>query len=45
VLAAEHVLFPKVVRWYCEGRLVIEGSRVHVSIERLPGDPVLFAPA
>ena len=45
VLAAEHVLFPKVVRWYCEGRLVIEGSRVHVRIETLPGDPVLFAPA
>ena len=28
VLAAEHVLLPAVVRWYCTGRLVIAGQRV-----------------
>ena len=27
VLAAEHVLLPRVVRWYCAGRLVIDGAR------------------
>jgi hypothetical protein len=30
VLAVEHILLPRVVRWYCEGRLAIEGRRVHV---------------
>jgi phosphoribosylglycinamide formyltransferase-1 len=45
VLAAEHVLLPRVVRWYCEGRLVIEGRRVHVRSEAIAGEAVLFAPA
>lgn len=30
VLAAEHAILPRVVRWYCDGRLVIAGRRVHV---------------
>lgn len=45
VLAAEHVLLPRVVRWYCDGRLVIDGGRVHVRSETDPADAVLFAPA
>jgi phosphoribosylglycinamide formyltransferase-1 len=31
VLAQEHVLLPAAVRWFCEGRLVIEGNRVRVN--------------
>jgi len=30
VLAQEHLLLPAAVRWFCEGRLVIEGRRVRV---------------
>lgn len=30
VLAEEHVLYPRAIRWFLEGRLVIEGERVHV---------------
>ena len=45
VLAAEHVLLPRVVQWYCAGRLVIDGNRVHVRSEQQAGDSVLFAPA
>jgi phosphoribosylglycinamide formyltransferase-1 len=45
VLAAEHVLLPRVVRWYCDGRLVIAGARVHVESDNLPADEVLFAPS
>ncbi|MFO1311356.1 MAG: phosphoribosylglycinamide formyltransferase [Burkholderiales bacterium] len=30
VLAVEHVLLPRVVRWHCEGRLVMDGRRVRV---------------
>lgn len=45
VLAAEHVLLPTVVRWYCTGRLVIDGPRVHVRDEETSRDAVLIAPA
>ena len=45
VLAAEHVLLPAVVRWYCTGRLVIDGSRVHVKDEDRSHTAVLIAPA
>ncbi|HQR11787.1 MAG TPA: phosphoribosylglycinamide formyltransferase [Casimicrobiaceae bacterium] len=31
VLAQEHLLLPAAVRWFCEGRLVIEGRRVRVN--------------
>src|SRR5258708_30388505 len=31
VLASEHQLLPAVVRAFCEGRLVIEGSQVRVN--------------
>jgi phosphoribosylglycinamide formyltransferase-1 len=44
VLDAEHVLLPTVVRWYCTGRLVIEGHRVHVSNEATLRDAVLISP-
>jgi phosphoribosylglycinamide formyltransferase-1 len=30
VLAEEHRILPQAVRWFCEGRLVIEGGRVRV---------------
>jgi phosphoribosylglycinamide formyltransferase-1 len=45
VLAAEHVLLPAVVRWYCTGRLVIDGDRVHVRDEETSRNAVLIAPA
>ena len=45
VLEAEHALLPAVVRWYCTGRLVIDGHRVHVRDEETSRDTVLIAPA
>ena len=36
VLAVEHRLLPAAVRAFCAGRLVIEGSRVHVKDARVP---------
>lgn len=45
VLAAEHVLLPAVVRWYCEGALAIDGRRVRVRGVDPGSTPVLFAPA
>jgi len=44
VLAAEHVLLPRVVRWYCTGRLVIEGGRVHVRSTLSSPQGALFSP-
>lgn len=44
VLAAEHVLLPRVVGWYCSGRLVLAGNRVHVTTHRAPRELTLFAP-
>ncbi len=45
VLAAEHVLLPAVVRWYCAGALVIDGNRVRVRGVEAGSTGVLFAPA
>ena len=45
VLAAEHVLLPAVVRWYCTGRLVIDGSRVRVKEQDAGSGALLYAPA
>ncbi|MFO1414422.1 MAG: phosphoribosylglycinamide formyltransferase [Burkholderiales bacterium] len=45
VLAAEHVLLPAVVRWYCAGALVIDGSRVRVRGVDAGSTGVLYAPA
>jgi phosphoribosylglycinamide formyltransferase-1 len=36
VLAVEHRLLPAAVRAFCAGRVVIDGSRVHVKDERVP---------
>jgi phosphoribosylglycinamide formyltransferase-1 len=44
VLAVEHILLPRVVRWYCEGRLAIEGRRVHVRGLETPGGETLVSP-
>jgi phosphoribosylglycinamide formyltransferase-1 len=44
VLAVEHMLLPRVVRWYCEGRLVIEGRRVHVRNLDTPSDGKMVSP-
>jgi phosphoribosylglycinamide formyltransferase-1 len=30
VLTQEHRLYPQVLRWFAEGRLTIEGNRVHI---------------
>lgn len=45
VLAAEHVLLPRVVRWYCEGRLVVAGNRVRVEGDCVQGEGMLLSPA
>jgi phosphoribosylglycinamide formyltransferase-1 len=37
VLEVEHRLLPMAVRAYCEGRLVIEGRRVRVKGQPIPG--------
>lgn len=44
VLAVEHILLPRVVRWYCEGRLVIDGRRVHVRNLETPSGGRLVSP-
>lgn len=44
VLAAEHVLLPRVVGWYSSGRIALRGSRVVVRTDRVPRDLTLFAP-
>jgi len=44
VLAVEHILLPRVVRWYCEGRLVVEGRRVHVRGLDTPGGGRMVSP-
>jgi phosphoribosylglycinamide formyltransferase-1 len=45
VLAAEHRLLPAAVRWFCSGRLVIAGNRVHVRDHATNPDTVLLVPA
>ncbi len=41
VLASEHTLYPRVVRWFVEGRLMLDGARVRL----IPPDPQwLIAP-
>jgi len=45
VLAAEHVLLPRVVQWYCQGRIVVDGNRVSVRTDSPPAEGVLFSPA
>lgn len=44
VLVAEHALLPRVVAWYCSGRLAIVGNRVHVRTDRAPRDVILLSP-
>jgi len=44
VLVVEHILLPRVVRWYCEGRLVVDGRRVHVTNLEEAGGPPLLSP-
>lgn len=41
VLAVEHRLLPTAVRAFCDGRLVIDGSRVRVKRERVPSEALL----
>jgi len=41
VLAVEHRLLPAAVRAFCDGRLVIDGSRVRVKSERVPSTALL----
>ena len=45
VLVAEHVLLPRVVRWYCQGRIVVDGHRVSVRSDAPAAEGVLFSPA
>lgn len=44
VLVAEHALLPRVVGWYCSGRLAVTGNRVQVTTDRAPRDLTLIAP-
>jgi phosphoribosylglycinamide formyltransferase-1 len=44
VLAVEHILLPRVVRWYCDGRLAIDGRRVHVRGLNEPVGGALVSP-
>jgi phosphoribosylglycinamide formyltransferase-1 len=44
VLAAEHRILVAAVRWFCEDRLVIDGSRVRVK-DRTAGAETLLVPA
>ena len=44
VLSVEHRVLVSAVRWFCEGRLVIEGSRVRVMNE-LGNESALIVPA
>ncbi|MCF8178424.1 MAG: phosphoribosylglycinamide formyltransferase [Sulfuritalea sp.] len=43
VLAEEHLLYPRVARWFLEGRLQLVDGRVHLSGEVVP-DGALHAP-
>jgi phosphoribosylglycinamide formyltransferase 1 len=43
ILRQEHLLYPRVVRWFAEGRVVTDAGRVKVTgVE--PGDTLLFSP-
>jgi len=44
VLVAEHALLPRVVAWYCTGRLAVVGNRVHVRTDHPPRDMTLLSP-
>ena len=44
VLAVEHRLLPAAIRWFCDGRLVIDGKRVHVSNDATLADTALLVP-
>lgn len=44
VLVAEHALLPRVVAWFCTGRLAIAEGRVHVRTDRAPHDMTLLSP-
>jgi phosphoribosylglycinamide formyltransferase 1 len=33
VLAQEHIIYPRAVRWFVEGKLTIDGNRVHVAAD------------
>jgi phosphoribosylglycinamide formyltransferase-1 len=33
VLAQEHIIYPRAVRWFVEGKLTLENNRVHVAAE------------
>jgi phosphoribosylglycinamide formyltransferase 1 len=39
VLEQEHRLYPQAIRWFLDGRLVIEGDRVRVKAEHAPTAP------
>jgi phosphoribosylglycinamide formyltransferase-1 len=38
VLRQEHVIYPRAVRWYLDGKLVIEGAEVRVKDEKAGKD-------
>lgn len=43
VLAVEHRIYPRAVRWFCEDRLVRAGSRIELRDEQ-PGERLVFEP-
>lgn len=44
VLAVEHRLLPAAIGWFCAGRLVIDGHRVHVRHDATPAASALLVP-
>jgi phosphoribosylglycinamide formyltransferase-1 len=36
VLEQEHIIYPRAVRWFIEGKLRLDGSRVHLSADAEP---------
>jgi phosphoribosylglycinamide formyltransferase 1 len=44
VLEQEHRIFPQAIRWYFEGRLRLDGSRVEVIDAPAPAGATLFSP-
>jgi phosphoribosylglycinamide formyltransferase-1 len=44
VLAQEHLLYPRVVRWFLEGRLTLQHGRAVLRDEATPAAGALTAP-
>ena len=45
VLRQEHVIYPRAVRWFLDGKLVIEGAEVRVKDEKAGNDAQMVVAA